>query len=231
MSLALGIGFAVCRKPPRSTDKDKKRKNRAWRGRQWRGRKLSPKTPESEISMEEARAIALTESRNGSEKNSKGNEGCNTLWHPHADVKSLRCRIDAMTGEVLQAVEDDDEDGDDEITANSPQKEKRFIRTAKTVKKVTVRTVDSFFNVTLVIVSASCFKNEWQIAEKLIRFVNWVWLFCNYSPTLEFNFSSTIFLIAQCKRMFVFQNPRRSVSDGGPYLNLNRFFARYSAVI
>ena len=100
----------------------------------------------AKITLEEARAIALkrvagTVVEEELEKE-KGRlqyafdirDSAGTIW----DVE-----IDAVTGEVLQAAEDD-EDGDNNQGSLSKAK-KSVYRTANTLKNVTVRTFDKLF--------------------------------------------------------------------------------------
>ena len=129
MTLFLGIG--ICSLPQTvnaQTDKDKKEKKQEREDDDKdEDEKLSREdAKKAKISMEEARAIALKKV-NGmvlEEELEKENGRLQYAFDIRAaDGKVFDVEIDAMTGEVLQA-EEDDEDGDDEDDPQSRQTKK-----------------------------------------------------------------------------------------------------------
>ncbi len=114
-------------------------------------KKVSPEeAKQAKISMEEAKSIALKRV-DGSILEEELERENGRLQYAFdiraADGKIFDVEIDAMTGEVLQAEEDDDEDGDNEDNQQSRQTKKKnvFVRTANSVKNVTVKAVGKIF--------------------------------------------------------------------------------------
>ena len=154
MALVLGIG--ICSLPQNAdaqTDKDKneKKQEREDDDNDADG-KLSPEEARQvKISLEEARAIALK--RVGGTVLEEELEKENGRLQYAFDIrdqngKIFDVEIDATTGAVLQAGEDDDDkDGANETNRQSRQTKKKnvFVRTASSVKNVTVRTVGKLF--------------------------------------------------------------------------------------
>jgi uncharacterized membrane protein YkoI len=149
--IALGLGISILSLPQTAnaqTDKDNKEKKQEREDDDKdKDEKLSAKDKKkAKITLEEARAIALkrvsgtvVEEELEKEKGRlqyafdiKDNQG--KIW----DVE-----IDAITGEVLQAAEDD-EDGDNEQGSLNKAKTSVY-RAANTVKHVTVKTIGILF--------------------------------------------------------------------------------------
>jgi len=154
MALVLGIG--ICSLPQNAdaqTDKDKNEKKQEREDDDNDAdEKLSPEEARQvKISLEEARAIALK--RVGGTVLEEELEKENGRLQYAFDIrdqngKIFDVEIDATTGAVLQAGEDDDDkDGANEANRQSRQTKKKnvFVRTASSVKNVTVRTVGKLF--------------------------------------------------------------------------------------
>lgn len=154
MALVLGIG--ICSLPQTAdaqTDKDKnEKKQERENDDNDADEKLSPEEArQAKISLEEAQAIALKKV-NGTvleEELEKENGRLQYAFDIRdQNGKIFDVEIDAMTGAVLQAGEDDeDEDGVKEANRQSRQTKKKnvFVRTASSVKNVTARTVGKLF--------------------------------------------------------------------------------------
>jgi uncharacterized membrane protein YkoI len=149
--MALGLGISVLSLPQTAnaqTDKDKKEKKQEREDDDKDDdEKLSPRDKKkAKITLEEARAIALkriagTVVEEELEKE-KGRlqyafdirDSSGKIW----DVE-----IDAITGEVLRAAEDDEDDDTDQSSLNKAKKS--VYRAASTVKNVTARAIGKLF--------------------------------------------------------------------------------------
>lgn len=153
VALAVGIGvFSLPHTANAQTDKDKKEKKQEREDDAGDAdEKVSPEEAKQvKISMEEAKSIALKRV-DGSileEELEKENGRLQYAFDIRAeDGKIFDVEIDAMTGEVLQAEEETDEDGDNEDDPQSRQTKKKnvFVRTANSVKSVTAKAVGKIF--------------------------------------------------------------------------------------
>jgi len=112
--------------------------------------KLSPdEAKRAKISMEEARAIALKKVSGVILEEELEKEDGKLMYSfdiRDQNGKVFDVEIDAITGEVLQAAEDD-EDDDNKANRQSRQSNKKnvFVRTATTVKTATVKAVGKIF--------------------------------------------------------------------------------------
>lgn len=150
VALAVGIGvFSLPQTANAQTDKEKKEKKQEREDDA--DEKVSPEeAKQAKISMEEAKSIALKRI-DGSileEELEKENGRLQYAFDIRAaNGKVFDVEIDAMTGEVLQAEEETDEDGDNEDDPQSRQTKKKnvFVRTANSVKSVTAKAVGKIF--------------------------------------------------------------------------------------
>ena len=148
--LALGVSVAVLPQAAiAQTDKEnKENKQERENDDNDDDEKLSPEdTKQAKISMDEARSIALRRISGKviDEELEKENGRLQYAFDiRNADGKIFDVEIDAVTGEVLQAIEEDDDDDGD--TNSSLNKTKGSVyRTASTVKKAMVKAVGKLF--------------------------------------------------------------------------------------
>lgn len=149
--VALGLGISILNLPQTAnaqTDKDKKeRKQEREDDDKDNDERLSVRDKKrAKITLEEARAIALKRvSGTFVEEELEKEKGRLQYAFDIRDSagKVWDVEIDAITGEVLQAAEDD-EDGDNNQGSLNKAK-KSIYRAANTIKNVTVRTFDKLF--------------------------------------------------------------------------------------
>lgn len=149
--VALGLGISVLSLPQAvnaQTDKDvKEKKQEQEDDDKDNDEKLTSKDKKkAKITLEEARAIALkrvagTVVEEELEKEKGRLQYAFDIKDSNGKVWDVE--IDAITGEVLQAAEDD-EDGDNKQSSLSKAKNSVY-RAANTVKNVTVRSFDKLF--------------------------------------------------------------------------------------
>jgi uncharacterized membrane protein YkoI len=150
--IALGLEICVLSLPQAvnaQTDKENKEKKQEREDDDKEDdEKLSPDDKKkAKISLDEARAIALKRvSGKVIEEELEKEKGRLQFAFDirDADGKVFDVEIDAITGEVLQAIEDDDEDGDTGQSGSNKTKGSIY-RTASTVKKATVKAVGKLF--------------------------------------------------------------------------------------
>lgn len=149
--IALGFGITVLSLPQAAnaqTDKDKtEKKQEREDDDNDADEKLSARDKKkAKITLEEARAIALKRV-NGTVIEEELEKEKGRLQYAFdikdSDGKIWDVEIDAITRDVLQATEDD-EDGDDNQSSLNKAKNSVY-RAANTVKNVTVRTFDKLF--------------------------------------------------------------------------------------
>ena len=148
--LVLGTGLAI--QPPATNAQSNKENKENSRERKDddhdADEKLSHEdAKQAKISLAEARAIALRriDGKVIEEDLEKENGRLQYAFDIRtADGKVFDVEIDAITGEVLQATEDDGEDGDNDQSRLRRAKNSVY-RAANTVKNVTVRVVGKLF--------------------------------------------------------------------------------------
>lgn len=149
--VALGLGISVLCLPQTAnaqTDKDKKeRKQEKEDDDKDDDEKLSSKDKKkAKITMEEARTIALRRVAGTVVEEELEKEKGRLQYAfdiKDSDGKMWDVEIDAITGEVLQAAEDD-EDGDNDQSSLNKAKNSVY-RAANTVRHVTVKTFGKLF--------------------------------------------------------------------------------------
>lgn len=149
--VALGLGISVLSLPQTAnaqTDKDKKekRQEREDDDKDDDEKLTSSDKKKAKITLEEARTIALKRvSGTVVEEELEKEKGRLQYAFDIRDSsgKIWDVEIDAITGEVLQAAEDD-EDGDSDQSSLSKAKNSVY-RAANTVKNVTVKTLGKLF--------------------------------------------------------------------------------------
>ena len=149
--IALGFGISVLSLPQTAnaqTDKDKKEKKQEREDDDKDDdEKLSSRDKKkAKITMDAARAIALKRVA-GTVVEEELEKEKGRLQYAFdirdSDGKIWDVEIDAITGEVLQAAEDDEDGDNDQSSLNKAKKS--VYRAANTVKNVTVRTFDKLF--------------------------------------------------------------------------------------
>ncbi len=148
--IAFGFGISVLSLPQTAnaqTDKDKKEKKQVPEDDKDDDEKLSSRDKKkAKITLEEARAIALKRvSGTVVEEELEKEKGRLQYAFDIRDSngKVWDVEIDAVTGEVLQAAEDDEDTDNDQSSLNKAKKS--VYRAANTVKNVSVRTFDKLF--------------------------------------------------------------------------------------